>query len=178
MAMREADADTDVLTTILAGVFPAARHLTFHRTLEGVSTPVYRIQADGRIYYLRLAESPKASLVPEAYVHHLLAARAVHIPNVIYFDPFNIALGCSLMITSEIAGAPVDGRVAHPQRRTILMAAGRDLARITASPWRDSAGLIARVVNRMSSGHRIRRVARSSLRHWTITFVGCAMWAP
>ena len=132
--MREADADTDVLTTILAGVFPAARHLTFHRTLEGVSTPVYRIQADGRIYYLHLAESPKASLVPEAYVHHLLAARAVHIPNVIYFDPFNIALGRSLMITSEIAGTPVDGRVAHNHRRTILMAAGRDLARINSIP--------------------------------------------
>lgn len=143
--MREADADSDILTAILAGVFSTARHLTFHRTAEGVSTPVYRIHADDRIYYLRLAESPTASLVPEAHLHHLLGIRAIHAPDVIYFDPLNSALGRSLMIISEIAGKPVNGGIAQAQRRKILLAAGRDLAKINSIPvagfgWIDRSG--------------------------------------
>ncbi len=143
--MREADADSDILTAILAGVFPTARHLTFHRVAEGVSTPVYRIHADDGTYYLRLAETHASSLAPEASVHRILAARGVHVPKVIHVDPFNSALGRSLMITSAITGAPVDEGMAHPQWRTILMAAGRDLARINSIPvagfgWIDRTG--------------------------------------
>lgn len=130
--MRKADADPAVLAQVLAGVFPDTRYLTFQRTAAGVSTPVYHVQADDRTYYLRLAESAEASLAPEAHAHRLLVARAVHVPSVMYFDPFNTALGRSLMITSAIPGTPVDKRTTLAQQRTILRAAGRDLAQINS----------------------------------------------
>ncbi len=132
--MRQADANPEVLATVLAGLFPDTRHPSFHRTAEGVSTPVYRVSVGDRTYYLRLAESPEASLTPEAEVHRLLALRAVHLPEIIAFDPCHPLLGRSLMVTSAIAGMPMDERLTPAQRRTILIAAGRDLAKINSVP--------------------------------------------
>ncbi|MDQ6832412.1 MAG: aminoglycoside phosphotransferase family protein, partial [Chloroflexota bacterium] len=132
--MRQADTDPKVLGAVLTALFPDARLLSFQRTPDGVSTPVYRVRVDDWTYYLRLAETPAASLVPEVQVHRLLTSRAVHVPEVVAFEPCHPLLGRSLMVTSAIAGMPIDEHLTIAQRQAIAMAAGRDLAKINRIP--------------------------------------------
>lgn len=97
---------------------------------RGVSTPVYRVQNGGETYYLRLAEGPEARLEPEVRVHALLRARGVRVPEVIFYEPFDAALGRSAMLTAEIPGASLAESHEGVDVRAVLREAGRDLAAI------------------------------------------------
>src|SRR5215211_3420319 len=96
------------ISEIAAHVLPGSGGLTVERTATGGSTPVYRIRRGRTTLYLRLAESSEASLAPEMVVHNVLRARGVRVPEVVSFDPFNQALQRSVMVTTEIPGAPLD----------------------------------------------------------------------
>ncbi len=128
--MRLLDSDSDVLRGIATQVLPGSGHPAVERTETGVSTPVYQIRRGGVTLYLRVAEGPEASLLPEAQVHRLLHARGVRVPEVVHFDVFNEALGRSVMVTTEIRGSAIGRRHAGMDVRAVLRAAGRDLAAI------------------------------------------------
>jgi aminoglycoside phosphotransferase (APT) family kinase protein len=98
------------------------------RTETGGSTPVYRIRRGGTTLYIRLAETQEASLAPEALVHDLLRARSVRVPEVVHFEPFNDELQRSVMVTTEIAGAPIGRNHRGIDLGVVLAEAGRDLA--------------------------------------------------
>ena len=100
----------------------------------GVSTPVYRVQRGDETFYLRLAESREANLAPEALVHRLLRERGVRVPDVVYFDPFDEALGRSVMVTTAIAGSPLAESDPSTDIAAVLAAAGRDLAVVNSLP--------------------------------------------
>src|SRR5262245_42413048 len=104
---RQPDHDHRLLREIADHVLPGTGHARVARTPSGSSTPVYRIERGGGAYYLRLAESPEASLAPEALVHDLLHARGVRVPEVVYFEPFHERLQRSVMVTAAIPGRPL-----------------------------------------------------------------------
>ncbi|HVX29962.1 MAG TPA: aminoglycoside phosphotransferase family protein [Nitrolancea sp.] len=103
---------------------------------SGVSTPVFRVRAADKVFYVRLAETPAASLAPEARVHALLRERGVRVPDVVFFDPFDEALGRSVLITTEIPGKPVAAGDLETTTRRIVHEAGRELAIINQLPVR------------------------------------------
>jgi aminoglycoside phosphotransferase (APT) family kinase protein len=86
------------------------------------------------VFYVRLAETAEASLAPEARVHALLRERGVRLPEVVFCEPFDEALGRSVLATTEIPGEPVAAREVDAATRTIVRDAGRDLAIINQLP--------------------------------------------
>jgi len=137
---RRPDVDRAALDALLARVFAARADLTVERTPTGSSTQVYRIDrhSRGRIqtFYLRVAETRSVSLAPEVGLHRALLAAGARVPDVVHYEPFDAGLDRSVMVTTEIAGAPVRPSVSSVALGVIGRAAGRDLARVHAVPVR------------------------------------------
>ena len=131
--VRQGDVDQVALGKLVARIFRGA-DCRIERAAAGVSTPVYRVRRGAEVFYLRLAETPEASLAPEARVHGLLREGGVRVPAVVQYEPFDEALQRSVLVTTEIAGEPVGCRGVDAATRAILRAAGRDLAAINSLP--------------------------------------------
>lgn len=119
--------DEPALRAFVARVFPGTVD-NVERVRSGASTPVYRVRSMTGIFYVRLAETPEASLAPEARVHVLLRERGVRLPEVVFLEPFDEALGRSVLVTTEIPGEPVAVREVDATTHRIVRDAGRDLA--------------------------------------------------
>ena len=128
--MRKPDVDPRALREFVGRVFPGGDAATIARTAQGTTTQVYRIERDGARCYLRVAEDRGDRFAAEALVHDLLAARGVRVPTVVHYEPFDPALDCSVLITTEIPGCSLAERHAGVDVRSVLRAAGRDLAAI------------------------------------------------
>jgi aminoglycoside phosphotransferase (APT) family kinase protein len=126
--MRQMDIDLDALEEIADRVLPGSGRPAVARMVSGVSTPVYRIERTGTTYYLRLAESAEASLLPEALVHERLRSLGVRVPDVVHVEPYNDRVGRSLMVTTAIPGRPLATSYQGIDAGPVLAAAGRDLA--------------------------------------------------
>ncbi len=98
------------------------------RVREGVSTRVYRIRRDDEVFYLRVLPEEGASFAPEARVHQILRERNAKVPEVVYFEHYNEAIGRSVMVTTEIPGGPIGRRGVERDLAGVLAGAGRDLA--------------------------------------------------
>ena len=133
-ASREKDGDARLIADVAARALAGCGRLVVEWATGGVSTPVYRVQRGHETFYLRLAESREANLAPEALVHRLLRERGVRVPDVVYFDPFDEALGRSVMVTTAIAGRPLAENDPSTDVAAILAAAGRDLAVVNSLP--------------------------------------------
>ena len=125
---RKPDVDLRALQTLVERAVPGSDRPLIARTADGTSTQVYRVERDGRTFYLRVAEERDASLAPEALAHGELRARSVCVPEVVYFDRFDAALERSVMVTSEIPGRSLARHHAGVDIRSVLIEAGRDLA--------------------------------------------------
>ncbi len=130
---RKQDTDLLILGNLIERVFAGSR-CHFARTETGVSTEVYRIWHDDEIFYLRLAEEPASSLLPEVQVHTMLHERGVKVPQVVYFDPFDQDAGRSVMVTTQIRGEHIGHCRIDTTLAEILREAGRDLAIINSIP--------------------------------------------
>jgi Ser/Thr protein kinase RdoA (MazF antagonist) len=123
---RRPNVDGAALGAILRRVLGPG--LRVARTPAGVSAQVYRVQAAGRVLYARVAEEDHEDLSVDAALLEHLRGEGLQVPPVIHVEPFDQALGRSVLIMGEIAGAPLaqcrDGRVA----RRVARAAGRELA--------------------------------------------------
>lgn len=133
----------DIIRSVVRQVFPTGELPTVERVDEGVSTLVYRLRRGRECFYLRVLPEEGAGFAPEARVHALLRERGVRVPEVIYYEDRNEAVGRAVMVTTEIAGAPVSGYGAGEGLSRILAEAGRDLAVINGVPV-DGFGWIRR----------------------------------
>ena len=102
------------------------------RVKEGVSTYVYRIRSNNDVFYLRLLPEIDASFAPEVYIHQLLRAKGVKVPEVVYYEHYNEVLRQSLMLITEIKGTHLGNCTSLEDQKAILREAGRDLALINS----------------------------------------------
>jgi Ser/Thr protein kinase RdoA (MazF antagonist) len=98
------------------------------RTPAGVAAQVYRVQASGRVVYMRIAEDDDEDLSVDAALLEHLAALGLHVPEVVHVERFNQALGRSVLIMGEVAGEPLAGCRNRRAARRVARAAGRELA--------------------------------------------------
>jgi aminoglycoside phosphotransferase (APT) family kinase protein len=133
-AMRQDGPDLAAIRTVVDRLFPRTTPLTVSRVKEGVSTHVYRIERGAETFYLRVLPEEGASFVPEADVHRLLRVRGVKVPDVLYVEHCNEALGRSVMLTTAIAGCHLGHLRDQMSLHDILIEAGRDLAVINQMP--------------------------------------------
>jgi Ser/Thr protein kinase RdoA (MazF antagonist) len=101
-----------------------------------VSTQVYRLERGSEVFFLRIGEEEQDNLETDAELHRRLHSMGVHVPTVIYVEPFNDALSRSVMITTEISGSSLDNISAVEAAAGVARAAGRDLALLNQIPVR------------------------------------------
>lgn len=118
------------MAALLRRAFGAALPMEFARTPDGTSTQVYRIARGGDVFYLRLAEESHEDLRTDAAVHRELLRRGVPVPDVVYVEPFDRALGRSAMLTTEIPGIPLPADAPRATAVRVARAAGRACARL------------------------------------------------
>jgi aminoglycoside phosphotransferase (APT) family kinase protein len=123
---RRPDVDQSALHAMLRRVLGS--ELTTARTPAGVSTQVYRAHAAGRVVYVRIAEEDHEDLSVDAAVLEHLRRQGLHVPQVVHAEPFDEALGRSVLIMSEIAGEPLARCRDERAARRVARAAGRELA--------------------------------------------------
>jgi hypothetical protein len=68
---------------------------------DGVSTQVYRLVRGPETFYLRLAEETDENLETDAELHRRLLALGVRVPQVVFVEPFDEAIGTSVAITKD-----------------------------------------------------------------------------
>ncbi len=123
-----------VVTREIQRLLPQLSISSIERVEEGVSTYVYRIHSNNEIFYLRLLPEVGASFAPEVYVHQLLRAKGVKVPEVVYYEHYNEVLQQSLMLSTEIKGTHLGNCSSLEDQKAILREAGRDLALIDSIP--------------------------------------------
>lgn len=125
-------------------VFPSSPTI-LERVAEGVSTCVYRIIHNNETFYLRILPEEGQSFAPEVAAHQQLRQMGVKVPEVIYFKPCYEPLQRSVMVSTELNGQPVSqsSTVSQAELDTIMVEAGRDVARINSIPV-DGFGWIQR----------------------------------
>ncbi len=96
--------DIRLIEALLARVFPCTVPSHVERVEEGVSTYVYRIYRGHELFYLRVLPEVNASFAPEVYVHEMLRAKNVKVPEVVYFEHYNEAVQRSVMVTTRERG--------------------------------------------------------------------------
>ena len=130
--MQSNTIDIRLIEALVDQVFPCTIPSRVERVEEGVSTYVYRIDRGNELFYLRVLPEVNASFAPEVYVHNLLRAKDVKVPEVVYFEHCNAALQRSVMVTSAIKGKHLGHYAVNEVSRSTLVEAGRDLAVINS----------------------------------------------
>jgi aminoglycoside phosphotransferase (APT) family kinase protein len=123
---RRPDVDQQALHAMLRPVL--GPELTLARTPTGVAAQVYRVHAAGRVVYVRIAEDDDEDLSVDAALLEHLQALGLRVPQVVHVEPFDQALGRSVLITGEIVGEPLAGCRDQRAARRVARAAGRELA--------------------------------------------------
>jgi Ser/Thr protein kinase RdoA (MazF antagonist) len=123
---RRPDVDRAALGALLRRVLGPG--LRVARTPAGVAAQVYRVQAAERVLYVRIAEEDHEDLSVDAALLEHLRAQGVRVPPVVHAEPFDQALGRSVLVTGEVAGEPLAGCRDQRAARRIAHAAGRELA--------------------------------------------------
>ncbi len=126
--------DIRLIEALLARVFPCTVPSHVERVEEGVSTYVYRIYRGHELFYLRVLPEVNASFAPEVYVHEMLRAKNVKVPEVVYFEHYNEAVQRSVMVTTAIKGKHIGHYHVNEVTGNVLVEAGRDLAVINSIP--------------------------------------------
>lgn len=122
------------LRVLLARAFGPAAPLTFSRTWGGVSTLVYCVERGSEVFYLRLAEEEDEDLSVDAWLLSELGRRGVRVPEAVFVDSFDSALGRSVMITTRVEGVPLAQARSRPVAEAVVREAGRDLALLNQVP--------------------------------------------
>lgn len=100
------------------------------RANNGVSTEVYRVEQEGRVWYLRVAKEGE-SMANEAKAHELCQAAGALVPEVVYFEEDNMVLGRSLMVTRDMGGACIEN-IEDGVQKGLMVEVGRNLAKINS----------------------------------------------
>lgn len=122
------------MEALLRRAFGASTPITYQRTPDGVSTQVYRLNRGDDVFYLRVAEKEDESLTVDVELHRQLRRRGVRVPKVVYLEPFDRVIGRSVVITTEIPGAPMAQASSASAAAIVARAAGCDLAILNRLP--------------------------------------------
>jgi len=120
---------------------------------DGVSTIVYRATRGDECFYLRILPEVDATFAPEVRAHQLARELGCAVPEVLAYEARDPILERSTMLTTEIAGQPLSVEIDVAAARRIVMAAGRDLARINSIPV-EGFGWVDRSAQEIESGLR------------------------
>jgi Ser/Thr protein kinase RdoA (MazF antagonist) len=123
---RRPDVDGEALQALLRRLVGPG--LTVARTPEGVAAQVYRVEAAGRVVYVRIAEESHEDLSVDAMLLEHLRHEGLHVPEVVHVEPFDEVLGRSVLIMGQIAGQPLADCLDERAARRVARAAGRELA--------------------------------------------------
>jgi aminoglycoside phosphotransferase (APT) family kinase protein len=123
---RKPDVDGAALRALLRRVLGS--ELQVARTPAGVAAQVYRVQASGRVLYVRIAEEDHEDLSVDAALLQQLGDLGLHVPEVVHVEPFDQPLGRSVLIMGEVAGEPLARCRDEGAARRVARAAGRELA--------------------------------------------------
>jgi Ser/Thr protein kinase RdoA (MazF antagonist) len=123
---RRPDVDRAALGVLLRRVLGPG--LQVARTPAGVAAQVYRVQAAGRVVYVRIAENDHEDLSVDAALLEHLRAEGLQVPPVVHVEPFDQALGRSVLIVGEVAGEPLAECRDQRAARRVARAAGGELA--------------------------------------------------
>jgi aminoglycoside phosphotransferase (APT) family kinase protein len=126
LVARRPDVDRDALHAIVRRVLGPA--LTVARTPAGVAAQVYRVHAAGRVLYVRIAEEEHDDLSIDGALLEHLGAAGLQVPQVVHVEPFDQALGRSVLIMREIAGEPLARCRDERAARRVARTAGQELA--------------------------------------------------
>src|SRR5215469_12778632 len=91
---------TRLIQNVVTAILGAA--LVVESMAEGVSTYVYRLRRGAEVFYLRVLPEEGATFAPEVEAHTILFRQGVQVPEVLYWEDHNSAIGRSVMITTEI----------------------------------------------------------------------------
>jgi Ser/Thr protein kinase RdoA (MazF antagonist) len=123
---RRPDVDGPALGALLRRVLGPG--LDVVRTPAGVAAQVYRVQAAGRVLYVRIAEEDHEDLSVDAALLEHLRGEGLQVPPVVHVEPFDQDLGRSVLIMGEIAGEPLARCRDEGAARRVARAAGGELA--------------------------------------------------
>jgi len=123
---RRPDVDGAALDALLRRLLGS--DLTVSRTPEGVAAQVYRVEAAGRVLYARIAEEDYEDLSVDSALLDHLRRQGLHVPEVVHVEPFDQALGRSVLLMAEIPGRPLAECRDERAARRVARAAGRELA--------------------------------------------------
>jgi Ser/Thr protein kinase RdoA (MazF antagonist) len=123
---RRPDVDGAALGAMLRRVLGPG--LRVARAPAGVAAQVYRVEAAERVLYVRIAEEDHEDLSVDAALLEYLRAEGLHVPPVVHVEPFDQALGRSVLIMGEIAGEPLARCRDKRAARRVVRAVGAELA--------------------------------------------------
>lgn len=103
------------------------------RTAEGVSTYVYRVEADCGVFYARFLPED-ATFGVEILTHRLLLEMGVPVPEVFAYEPREPVTSRSLMILREIPGKGLTEKSPPEAVQPVLVQAGKALAKLHTLP--------------------------------------------
>jgi hypothetical protein len=101
---RRPDVDGAALGAMLRRVLGPG--LRVARTPAGVAAQVYRVEGAERVLYVRIAEEDHEDLSVDAALLEHLRAEGLQVPPVVHVEPFDQALGRSVLIMGEIPAGP------------------------------------------------------------------------
>lgn len=128
MSVRKPDIGAAAAGALLRRVFGTSAPVTYQRTPAGVSTQVYRLRRGSETFYLRIAEEPDDNLETDAELHQRLRDLGVKVASVVHAEPFNVEIGRSVMITTEVPGMSLAEISAPRVAPRVVEQAGADLA--------------------------------------------------
>ncbi len=124
--------DVALLGPVARRVFRGARSVSVEPASPGRLLVVYRVRADGVIYYLRVAEEAGEDLTTDAQVLARLAGLGVRVPAVVHVEAEPGDLDRSFLVVAALAGQNLASHGTDEQARRAARAAGRDAALINA----------------------------------------------
>jgi aminoglycoside phosphotransferase (APT) family kinase protein len=131
---RKPDVDQDALDALVARAFGTKVPVSTQRTPDGLCTQVYRLRRGRETFYLRLAEEAQENLQTDAELLRQLRQLGVRVPEPVHVEPFDPALGRSVLITTEIHGVPLEQVSVRSGATAALQEAGADLALLGQYP--------------------------------------------
>ena len=132
---------TQLINDVATAILGAA--LVVESVADGVSTYVYRLRRGAEAFYLRVLPEEGSTFAPEVAAHTILRRQGVQVPEVLYWEDCNQAVGRSVMMTTEIKGTAIGRSDVGAELPDILRAAGRDVALLNQVPV-ESFGWIKR----------------------------------
>ncbi|MFZ3030097.1 MAG: aminoglycoside phosphotransferase family protein, partial [Minisyncoccia bacterium] len=110
----------------------------FSRVESGVSTNVFKLEREGKIFFLRIMKEGE-SATTQTLAHKLMREKSANVPTVVNSADDSAELGSPYMVVEEIGGTDLETQTHENEGHNfdqVMFSAGADLARINSVPVR------------------------------------------